>query len=77
MLGKISEVGLFTERSEVTIKHQTTVELEQKVREKLSALSLKSENAIDIDVNKVVDISEISDKLLSVTDIMLSKPNAD
>ena len=77
MLGKISEVGLFTERSEVTIKHQTTTELEQKVREKLSALSLKSENVTDIDVNQTVDITEISDKLLSVTDIMLSRPNAD
>jgi|VirMetMinimDraft_7_1064189.scaffolds.fasta_scaffold08221_1 hypothetical protein len=77
MLGKISEVGLFTERSEVTIKHQTTIELEQKVREKLSALSLKSENVTDIDVIQTVDITEISDKLLSVTDIMLSKPNAD
>ena len=41
LLGKISEVGLFTERSEVTVKHQTTIELEQKVRDKIAALISK------------------------------------
>ena len=77
MLGKISEVGLFTERSEITVRHQTTVELEQKVRDKLAALSRKSEAAIDIDVNQMVDINEISDKLISVTELMLRKPEDD
>jgi len=38
LLGKISEVGLFTERTEVTVRHQTAQELETKVRDKLARL---------------------------------------
>jgi hypothetical protein len=38
LLGKISDVGLFTERKEVTIKHQSTEELTDLLRSKLSRL---------------------------------------
>ena len=38
MLGKISDVGLFTEKSEVTITHQTDTTLQDRVREKLERL---------------------------------------
>lgn len=38
LLGKISEVGLFTERTEVTVRHQSATELEEKVRDKLIKL---------------------------------------
>lgn len=38
LLGKISDVGLFSEKSEVTITHQTSDELKAKLREKLSKL---------------------------------------
>ena len=38
LLGKISDVGLFTEKSEVTITHQTTDDLKDKLREKLAKL---------------------------------------
>lgn len=43
MLGKISDVGLFTEKSEVTLKHRPTEELEQLLRERL----MKTINAED------------------------------
>jgi len=36
MLGKISDVGLFTEKTEVTMRHRPTEELEQLLRERLS-----------------------------------------
>jgi hypothetical protein len=36
MLGKISDVGLFTDKSEVTMRHRPTEELEQLLRERLS-----------------------------------------
>lgn len=36
LLGKISDVGLFTEKTEVTFKHRPTEELERILREKLS-----------------------------------------
>jgi hypothetical protein len=38
LLGKISDVGLFTEKSEVTITHQTTDDLKEKLRGKLARL---------------------------------------
>ena len=38
LLGKISDVGLFTERTEVTITHQSTDELKNALREKLQRL---------------------------------------
>jgi hypothetical protein len=36
MLGKISDVGLFTEKTEITMRHRPTEELEQLLRERLS-----------------------------------------
>lgn len=39
LLGKHSDVGLFTDRSEVTITHQSTDELRAKLREKLVKLN--------------------------------------
>jgi hypothetical protein len=38
LLGKITDVGLFTERSEVTVTHQTTDDLRARLREKLLQL---------------------------------------
>lgn len=38
LLGKISDVGLFTERTEITINNRSTVELENNLREKLKKL---------------------------------------
>ena len=38
LLGKISDVGLFAEKSEVTITHQSTEELRNKLRSKLAKL---------------------------------------
>ena len=38
LLGKITDVGLFTDRSEVTVTHQTADDLRARLREKLSKL---------------------------------------
>jgi hypothetical protein len=48
LLGKISDVGLFTERSEVTITARSTDELKQTLREKLEKLRAKPE-IIDVE----------------------------
>jgi len=37
-LGKITDVGLFTDRSEVTVTHQTADDLRARLREKLTKL---------------------------------------
>jgi hypothetical protein len=73
LLGKISEVGLFTERSEVTVKHQTTVELEQKVRDKIAALISKKSTAQDLDT-RAVSTEEITDRVDELTDILFAPP---
>jgi len=51
LLGKISDVGLFTDRTEVVVTHQSTDELRNKLREKL----LKLKNPIE-DYTDVVEI---------------------
>lgn len=43
LLGKHSDVGLFTEKQEVTITHQTTDELKDRLRAKLQRLIRKDE----------------------------------
>jgi len=73
LLGKISEVGLFTERSEVTVKHQTTIELEQKVRDKIAALISKKSNAQDLDARDI-DSEVVQDRVDAITDILLTRP---
>ena len=47
LLGKISDVGLFAEKSEVTITHQSTSDLKEKLREKLEKLMHPQEEAED------------------------------
>jgi len=44
LLGKISDVGLFTEKTEVTITHRTTDELRESLRSKLAKLVNPEEN---------------------------------
>lgn len=48
LLGKISDVGLFAEKAEITVTHQSTDDLRAKLREKLDKLRGKSENVIDV-----------------------------
>lgn len=55
LLGKISDVGLFTERSEVTITHQSTDDLKNALKEKLNRL-------------KSVGSSSTSDEISSETE---------
>lgn len=38
LLGKVSDVGLFTERTEITVNNRSTIELENSLREKLRKL---------------------------------------
>ena len=68
LLGKISDVGLFAEKSEVTITHQTTEDLRAKLRGKLEKLVKPVEDIVDAVVieddefcidEELGDISEI------------------
>ena len=44
LLGKITDVGLFTERKEVTVTHQNTNDIQEKLREKLEKLKTLKKN---------------------------------
>ena len=60
LLGKISDVGLFAEKSEVTITHQSTDDIKEKLRSKLAKLvnpPQEIEDAIEID-GEPVDVSK-------------------
>ena len=48
LLGKITDVGLFTERSEVTITHQSTDDLKAKLKAKLSRLTNKDVEDVQV-----------------------------
>ena len=48
LLGKHSDVGLFTDRSEVTITHQSTDELKARLRAKLQRLIQRPDLATDV-----------------------------
>lgn len=56
LLGKISDVGLFTEKSEVTITHQTTDDIKEKLRGKLAKLVNPPEEVPDAVI--IMDDSE-------------------
>jgi len=66
LLGKISDVGLFTEKAEVTITHKTMDELRESLRSKLAKLVEPAEEAEDaviidgdaVDVDAELGISD-------------------
>ena len=55
LLGKISDVGLFAERSEVVVTHQSSSELEERLRERLRLLM----TAHDAGGTQVVDVAGV------------------
>ena len=60
LLGKVSDVGLFAEKSEVTVTHQTSDDLKEKLREKLSRLVSPADNIEDAVVidDGAIDVDE-------------------
>ena len=57
LLGKISDVGLFAEKSEVTITHQSTEDLREKLRSKLEKLV----NPVEIDEAVVIEHEDLDE----------------
>lgn len=60
LLGKITDVGLFTEKTEVTVTHQSTDDLRKKLREKFNRLIDKTDDVIDVVEigGEVVDVDD-------------------
>lgn len=59
LLGKVSDVGLFTERTEITVNNRSTVELETSLRDKL---------------RKLMDVSGAEDAKIIAPPITLDTP---
>jgi hypothetical protein len=59
LLGKVSDVGLFTERTEITVNNRSTVELETSLRDKL---------------RKLMDVSGAEDAKIIAPPIKLDAP---
>lgn len=53
LLGKISDVGLFSDKTEITVKNVTQEELEQQIRSKL--FKILSSNAKDVDESDIIE----------------------
>ena len=53
LLGKIADVGLFAERTEVTITHQSTDDLKERLRSKLARLVEPVEDAVILDSSAI------------------------
>ena len=57
LLGKMSDVGAFTEKSEITVTHKSSETLQGLIKEKITRL-------IDLDVEDVVEITDSLDEEL-------------
>jgi hypothetical protein len=73
LLGKIGDVGLFVERTEVTVKHKTTIELQSSIKERITRLlQAKSEREKQQEITdvqpKAVSLREATDNLLDAVD---------
>lgn len=75
LLGKISDVGLFTERSEVTVTHRSTEDLRQSLRDKLESLRERSQNlaaqSLKVEDAVIVDPEDINGPLVEDIDAAL------
>lgn len=60
LLGKLSDVGAFAEKSEVTITHQSTDDLKARLREKLERLIKPTDDIEDAVIieNEVINVDE-------------------
>tara|TARA_R110000782_G_scaffold61166_3_gene126150 strand:- start:544 stop:1182 length:639 start_codon:yes stop_codon:yes gene_type:complete len=57
LLGKISDVGLFSDKSELTITHQTTDDLRQQLRSRLEKLIIIPDE--DATEGKFIDVDDV------------------
>ena len=60
LLGKITDVGLFTEKTEITVTHQSTEELRKSLREKFNKImNPEPETPNEIEVGgEIIDVDE-------------------
>lgn len=55
LLGKVGDVGLFIERTEITVRHKTTVELEDSIKSRIAKLleiRSRAEEIVDVEARE-------------------------
>lgn len=68
LLGKLSDVGAFSEKSEITINAKTTVELESAIKDKINRLLAMKD--VKGEVIKEDELSELERKIISKGDVI-------
>lgn len=61
LLGKISDVGLFTEKKEITVQHTSTEELKAKLKNKLTRLISDKEPVTDAEIVPIESNESVSE----------------
>ena len=56
LLGKHSDIGVFTERSEITINHKNSADLEAEIKERIKRLLIGG--ATDVEIVPITDLDE-------------------
>jgi len=56
LLGKHSDIGVFTERSEITINHKNSADLEAEIKERIKRLLVGG--ATDVEIVPITDLDE-------------------
>jgi hypothetical protein len=65
LLGKHSDIGIFTERSEITVHHKTSIDLENSIKERVKRL-------LNATVTDVTPLDDLDEQLgLSVEDVFV------
>ena len=69
LLGKIGDVGLFVERTEITVQHKTTIELQTSIKDRIAKL-LEAKKAREV-VQEVTDVQPKAVSLREAADDLL------
>jgi len=68
LLGKHSDIGVFTERSEITVSHKNSADLEVEIKERIKRLLLG--NAADVEFSPATDLdAELGSAVKEPTDM--------
>ena len=78
LLGKHSDIALFTERSEVTVKYKDSKDLESAIKEKIKRL-LKTDNYVDVEpiTPRPDDLDDVLGVAVSEKPKTIDDPNGD
>ena len=71
LLGKHSDIGIFTERSEITVHHKSSVDLENSIKDRIKRIL--NSDVIDItpldDLDAQLGPQEVSQEFTDVTEL--------